>query len=116
MNDATKALIIKIKSKPSEIEFNEVIDVINNNYTYQACEFKNGELTNAKQTNEGSCKVFSFAQLNLLSEQETLACFGQYYRDDVVKNPNGDDHGNIRNFMKTGWEGIHFPHSALQLK
>ena len=33
--------------------------------------------------------------------------WGQYYRD-VLKNPDGDDHQNIRNFMKYGWEGVPF--------
>ena len=27
-----------------------------------------------------------------------------YYRD-VLATPDGDDHPNIRNFMKSGWEG-----------
>ena len=40
-----------------------------------------------------------------LSKEETLALFGGYYRD-VVATPEGDDHPNIRNFMKSGWEGV----------
>ena len=39
-----------------------------------------------------------------LSKEETLALFGGYYRD-VVATPEGDDHPNIRNFMKSGWDG-----------
>jgi hypothetical protein len=32
-----------------------------------------------------------------------------YYFEDVLGNPNGTDHHqNIRNFMKTGWDGIAF--------
>ena len=34
----------------------------------------------------------------------------------IVKNPDGTNHQNIRNFMKTGWEGIAFYGSPLQLK
>ena len=36
-----------------------------------------------------------------------LQLWGQYYRD-VKANPDGDDHQNIRNFMKYGWEGVPF--------
>ncbi|WP_188863865.1 HopJ type III effector protein, partial [Aliivibrio fischeri] len=46
----------------------------------------------------------------------TLACFGQYYRHDVLENPQGDDHQNIRNFMVTGWAGVQFKTQALQAK
>ena len=31
------------------------------------------------------------------------------------KNPDGSDHGNIRNFMKSGWKGVSFP-DGLALK
>jgi hypothetical protein len=30
-----------------------------------------------------------------------------------LENPSGKDHGNIRNFMLTGWQGIHFEVPAL---
>jgi hypothetical protein len=45
-----------------------------------------------------------------------LACFGTYYRDDVLANPEGSDHGNIRNFMKTGWAGVSLPEGVLTVK
>ena len=70
-------------------------------------------LVNEAGTNEGSCKIFYFAQLNNLNVQQTLACFGRYYSEDVLSNPTGNDHGNIRNFMKTGWQGIEFKSVAL---
>jgi hypothetical protein len=34
----------------------------------------------------------------------------------VLENLEGDDHQNIRNFMKYGWEGIQFKNEALQEK
>jgi len=106
-------LLAKIKSQPELVEFNEVITVINDNYRYQPCAFTNGELVNQSGTNEGSCKIFAFAQLHHLSEQATLACFGQYYREDVLQNPQGNDHGNIRNFIKQGWQGVIFKGEVL---
>jgi hypothetical protein len=73
-------------------------------------------LLNDAGKNNGSCKLFSFARLNKLSPQQTLHCFGAYYRDDVLKHPEGTDHQNIRNFIKTGWAGIEFSGSALTPK
>ncbi|GHF94092.1 HopJ type III effector protein [Thalassotalea marina] len=109
-------LVSKIKSSPESIEFNEVMQVIADNYQYQPAEFNNGQLVNAAGTNEGSCKIFAFAKLNDLTEQQTLACFGQYYRNDVMQNPTGDDHQNIRNFMIYGWNGVSFNSSILEPK
>ena len=108
-------LLTQLQSFPETIEFKTVIDAIDNNYQFSAVEFRNGELLNAQGTNLGSCKIFSFAQLHQLSEQQTLHCFGDYYRIDVLQNPDGIDHGNIRNFMQTGWQGIQFSAPALAL-
>ena len=66
--------------------------------------------------NSGSCKLFAFARLQGLSEAQTLACFGSYYRDDVLGDPGGSNHQNIRNFMQTGWKGVQFEGEALKPK
>ena len=117
MNDTNplslENFLINVKQQDSTVEFEQVMQVIADNYQYQPAEFVNGELVNAIGTNEGSCKIFYFAQLNKLSQQQTLACFGRYYREDVLANPTGTDHGNIRNFMQTGWQGIEFKSVAL---
>ena len=105
-----------LESNPQAVSFAQTMQVIADNYRYQASQFVNGELDNASGTNEGSCKIFAFAQLNKLTEQQTLHCFGDYYRVDVLEHPNGDDHGNIRNFIKTGWQGIKFDGIALKVK
>jgi len=55
----------------------------------------------------GSSKILSLGRLAGLSEQETLCLFGQFYKD-VVANPSGTDHPNIRNFMKGGWDAVEF--------
>jgi len=99
------------------VSFDETIGVISDNYHYQATEFSNGldELTlvNKAGTNEGSCKIFAFAKIHQLDQQQTLNLFGDYYRLDVLNNPHGTGHQNIRNFMKYGWEGIRFKGEAL---
>lgn len=104
----------------SPVSFNDSITVISENYHYQPTEFSNGldeqSILNTAGTNEGSCKIFAFALLHQLSEQQTLNLFGDYYRVDVLGNPSGNDHQNIRNFMRYGWQGIHFKGSALTNK
>jgi len=107
-------LLTQINLSEKEIEFEQVMQIIKDNYHYQPTTFTNGELINEAGTNEGSCKIFYFAQLNKLDQQQTLSCFGRYYREDVLANPSGNDHGNIRNFMITGWQGIEFKSIALQ--
>lgn len=110
------ALLSSLSTTPETVSFNDVITVIAENYNYTQVTFTNGALENQAGTNEGSCKIFAFAQLNGLSKEQTLACFGQYYRDDVLQHPEGSDHGNIRNFMISGWSGVKFNSVALSEK
>jgi hypothetical protein len=89
------------------ITFNDLIQYIDNNYNYQNTAFQNGNLFNTINENQGSGKVFYFGQQEQLTKEQTLYCFGEHYQD-VLNNPNGDSHQNIRNFMQFGWEGIEF--------
>ncbi|WP_338377375.1 HopJ type III effector protein [uncultured Flavobacterium sp.] len=107
-------LIYKVK-KGEILPFTEVIQTIDNLYVFTPTTFKNGKIVNEANTNNGSCKVFSFAKKQQLTVQETLFLFGEHYQK-VVDTPSEEDHQNIRNFIKFGWEGIHFENDALQLK
>lgn len=106
----------KVKSNPELITFQETIEIIESNYNFTPTTFKNGNQINNAGENNGSCKIFAFAKLHQLEKEETLALFGSYYFDDVLKNPEGNDHQNIRNFMTFGWDGISFEGDALELK
>ena len=106
----------KLNATPETLEFTETMAVIEANYAYTETAFVNGEQKNEAGQNAGSCKLFAFALLQKLSTQQTLACFGSYYRDDVLANPTGDDHQNIRQFMIHGWQGISFSAAALIAK
>jgi len=106
----------KLSSHPESIEFSDTISVIEANYHFIETAFINGEQKNAAGENSGSCKIFAFAKLNNLSQQMTLACFGRYYREDVLAHPTGKDHQNIRQFMKNGWDGIQFSSVALSVQ
>jgi len=105
----------RLTNSPEQIEFSDTMAVIEGAYTFTPTKFTNGDSVNNADQNNGSCKIFAFGLLNKLSEQQTLACFGGYYRDDVLKSPDGDDHQNIRNFISTGWQGIQFSGQALAL-
>jgi len=107
------AFLNKLKTSPDEIDFNELMTLLDSHYQFKETAFDNGDLHNKAGENSGSCKLFSFAQLHGLNETETLACFGAYYREDVLQNPESDNHQNIRNFMKTGWAGVKFHGEAL---
>ena len=108
--------IDKVKSTPEALEFNELMALIEAKYAFTPTEFSNGDLINTADQNQGSCKLFSFAQLNDLSKEETLSCFGAFYREDVLQNLDADNHQNIRNFMQKGWDGIKFTSDALEKK
>jgi len=103
----------KLQENPKSNSFQDTIQIIEENYDFEPTAFKNGNQYNNAGENNGSCKIFSFAKLQNLSKDSTLACFGSYYFEDVLKNPDGNDHQNIRNFMQFGWDGIHFEGEAL---
>ncbi len=103
----------QLDTAPDSIEFTDTMAVIEARYEFTPTTFHNGGLVNDAGQNSGSCKLFAFARLQGLTEQQTLACFGHYYRDHVLKNPDGDDHQNIRHFMQTGWAGIRFDRPPL---
>ncbi|RNA62903.1 type III effector [Chryseobacterium nematophagum] len=110
-------MILELLGKsPETIDFKDVIAYIDENYDFIPTQFKNGNIVNEENQNNGSCKVFSFAKLNNLSKENVLALFGEFYREDVLKNPEGSDHQNIRNFMLFGWDGIVFEGEALKKK
>jgi hypothetical protein len=109
-------LINQITENPNNIEFTQVIDYIDTHYDFTPTAFQNGGLHNAINQNNGSCKIFSFAHLLQLTKDQTLALFGDYYRKDVLHNPHGNDHQNIRNFIQSGWHGIKFEGEALVKK
>ncbi|MBO6754383.1 MAG: HopJ type III effector protein [Spongiibacter sp.] len=94
-------------------DFADVISHIDTHYDFQPTAFRNGDTYNDAGTNNGSCKIFAFGKLKGLSPQQTLNAFGDYYRKDVLQNPEGSDHANIRNFIQHGWEGIDFEGEAL---
>lgn len=115
-----KEFIDQIKKNPETIAFQDVINLIEEHYQYSPTTFINGtsedNVKNIAGENEGSCKIFSFAKLTGLDKTETLHCFGDYYRQDVLNNPDNTDHANIRTFIKYGWDNVTFKKAALTAK
>ncbi len=108
------------QNRNTRISFEQTMEVIAEYYHYQPILFTNGlgdnRLSNAAGTNEGSCKIFAFAKIHKLDQQQTLNLFGDFYWQDVMDNPEGNSHQNIRNFIKYGWPGIAFAGEALSAK
>ena len=101
--------------KAKTISFVDVIAAIDSLYHHTPTAFKNGDVFNEANQNQGSAKVFSFAKINQLTAQDTLALFAEHY-EAVLNTPEGNDHQNIRQFMQYGWDGVKFETSALSLK
>ncbi len=106
----------KLNTDPESISFAETMAAIEAAYDFTPTAFTNGTVTNQAGQNSGSCKLFAFALLNQFSPAQTLACFGTYYREDVLHHPDGTDHQNIRNFILSGWSGVRFDSMPLQAK
>ena len=111
-----EAFLTQLNNSPDQITFAETIATVDENYDFTPTAFRNGELKNAVGQNSGSCKIFSFAKLQNFSAEQTLHCFGDYYRVDVFQHPSASDHQNIRNFIEYGWDGINFEGTALHSK
>ena len=107
--------ISTLRENPSALTFEDTLAVIDGHYDFTPRAFKNGPVDNAAGTNNGSCKVFSFAVLHELTPAQTLAMFAQHYQN-VLDEPNGDAHANIRAFMKHGFDGVVFDGEALVSK
>ena len=105
----------KLKESPTTITFAETLEVIENHYHFIPTGFTNGNLKNNAGENTGSCKIFAFAKHQTFTEKATLFCFGEHYQN-VLEDDNGSSHQNIRNFKKTGFEGLSFESQAFSLK
>lgn len=103
----------KVKDYPTEISFSETLQVVDSNFEFTPTAFTNGELQNEAGQNSGSCKLLAFAKMQGFTKEETLACFGDYYFEEVLKDVKGNGHQNIRNFIKTGFEGLSFEGEPL---
>lgn len=101
--------------KDGSAKFADVLAFIEARYQHTPTAFQNGAQFNAATENQGSAKVFSFAKLEGLSQQDTLNLFAEHYAS-VLATPEASDHQNIRQFMQNGWDGVKFEGEALAAK
>lgn len=94
-------------------DFEDTLTLVERHCDYAPTGFHNGPLYNAAGENEGSCKVFALGQFGNLTEAQALLLFGRHYQS-VLDDPAGTAHGNIRQFMTSGWSGIRFDGPALR--
>ena len=120
MSNSVETLLFALNLMPEVVAFEQVQEVIEAHYDYTPTRFTNGSgddmVVNEAGTNEGSCKIFAFAKLHNLNDEQTLACFGHFFRDHVLSNPEGDDHANIRTFMRHTLADVKFDGEALKPK
>lgn len=98
-------LIKALDADIPDFAFNDVMAAIDAAFASTPCAFDNGEQKNAADENQGSCKVFAFARQAGLDKDKTLKLFAEHYRN-VIDDPEGSAHGNIRAFMRSGWDGV----------
>lgn len=99
----------------AQMNFDDLIELIDENYNYTPVSFTNGDFQNAAAENQGSAKLFCFGAIHQLTQLEVLHCFGEHYQA-VLNEPKGDSHQNIRNFIIYGWEGLKFDSPVLVKK
>ena len=108
-----QALLAQLKDDSTK--FADVLAFIEARYQHTPTAFQNGAQFNAATENQGSAKVFSFAELEGLNQQDTLKLFAEHYAS-VLATPEASDHQNIRQFMQNGWDGVKFEGEALTAK
>nr|WP_281423956.1 HopJ type III effector protein [Oceanobacter mangrovi] len=99
----------------ADFEFATTLAFIEQWYDFTATGFQNGTLRNEADQNQGSCRVLAMATSAGLSNEQTLLCFGEHYRD-VLAAPAGDSHQNIRQLQQQGLQGVEFDQFPLTAK
>lgn len=102
------------------VMFQDVIDTIRRHYECTPVAFRTGagmprQTDNPAGTNAGSSQLLAFARHLGLDAPTTLALYAEHYRD-VLKDPDGTAHANIRAFMANGWAGVELAADPLRLR
>lgn len=113
INEAVRIHLASLRA--GHADFDDTLALVEQHFDVQPASFANGPLYNEAGENAGSCRVFALGQYCNLSEADTLTLFAQHYQQ-VLDDPAGDSHGNIRQFITTGWSGIRFDDQPLRPK
>ena len=99
-----------------QMKFSDFLELIEQEYTFSNIAFTNNGLSNSKDENQGSAKVFCFGLMHSLDEKDAIRCFGEHYKSVLESPEDVTSHLNIRNFLKMGWEGVLINKNALSVK
>lgn len=110
-----KELLAALYQHPETLKFDDVLAAIDSEFEFTATAFVNGDVHNGAHENQGSAKVLAFAHKSGLAEGIALKLFAEHYRD-VLADPEGSSHQNIREFMRRGWMGVSFAQPPLKKK
>ena len=113
INTAIPAFLESITSP--DHQFADTLAFIELWYDFTPTAFRNGSVENKADENQGSARVFALSELLKLSREQTLACFGEHYRD-VLATPKVDNHHNLRRVLREGNSDICFAQFPLQPK
>ncbi|MAD46231.1 MAG: HopJ type III effector protein [Oceanospirillaceae bacterium] len=95
--------------------FADTLSFIDTWFEFTPTAFRNGNVSNSADQNQGSARVFALAERLALSTEQTLRCFGEHYRD-VLATPQADNHHNLRRVQAEGLSNIEFDHFPLQAR
>jgi len=95
------AIFIAINKEWNEIEFNNLIRLIDFIFDTSPTRFVNNWVDNDAWKNLWSLKVLSLALLLWVNTDQALKMFGEHW-ESVQKNPDWNDHPNIRE-LDGGW-------------
>ena len=99
-----------------QMKFSDFLELIEQEYTFSNVSFTNNGLSNSKDENQGSAKVFCFGLMYSLDEKDAIRCFGEHHQSVLESPEDVTSHLNIRNFLKMGWEGVLIDKNALSVK
>ena len=105
--------LAKLQNAPDTLMLDDTLNTIDALYEFTPVAFSNGSMHNRAGEAVRSCKLYTFARLHHLTEQQTLTCFGEHYRE-VLAEPEGTNHMTIRIFMLQGWSGLSFDGMPLK--
>ena len=110
----TKQYLENLKSGV-QMKFSDFPDLIEQEYTFSNIAFTNNGLSNSKDENQGSAKVFCFGLMYSLDEKDVIRCFVEHYKSLLESPKDVTSHLNIRNFLKMRLEGVSIDKNAFQL-
>jgi len=91
---------------------NATIAGIRSMYDVPPQAFSVGGHENSPGENEGSLAIFGFAKMHNLHNNQVFSMFCEA-GDEVLANPEGTDHPNIRAFIGDNFDGVRFPGGGI---